>query len=70
MSEPVFIKDKDLPVIVGTCHLCDNKGDRNLVMIEFINNKRTSGQSIIRCKCIVCLGEFEEFLKNMANKDT
>lgn len=62
---PTFMKDRDLPVIVGHCPRCRNEGDRVLVMMEFHNNKKVPEKSLLKIKCMACTSEFEATLRQL-----
>ena len=60
--EPIFVKDRDLPVIVGNCPECKSGGDRVLVMTSYKHSHKSPKQSKITMCCMVCLSDFQRSL--------
>lgn len=58
----IFVKDRDLPVIVGNCPECNTGGDRVLIMTSYKHlNKAPKNSKITMC-CMICLSTFERSL--------
>lgn len=60
-SKIVITEEKNLPILRGQCPKC-GRGDKSLVIINFVKNTKNERLNMVKIKCIACFKEYYKYV--------
>jgi hypothetical protein len=64
LSNTIAIQEMGLPIIKGECPDC-HRGDRSLIIVDFVPNRKNNTESTLYIRCIACASLYQSKVKQI-----
>lgn len=67
LSNTFAVQEMGLPILLGECPNC-RRGDRSLIIVDFVPNKKHNTESTLYVECIACSSLYQSKVKHVAQE--